>query len=95
MRMTVKNIAGVILIAAAVGASGCAATGNNDELRQDVRQATEAANRAAASAEAARAEASEAKQIAQEALNTAREANQQSRENSEKIDRMFKRTMQK
>lgn len=95
MRMSVKKVAGAVLIAAALGAAGCASNKKMDSLSDDVRQATEAANRAAASAEAARAEAAEAKRIAQQALEAAREANQRSKDNSEKIDRMFKKSMQK
>lgn len=95
MRKTAKNVVGVFLIAAALGAAGCASTGKNDALADEVSKATEAANRAAASAEAARAEASEAKQMAREALDMARQANEKADANDEKIDRMFKKSMQK
>lgn len=95
MRKTAKNVAGVLLIAMALGVAGCASTGKNEALADEVSKATEAANRAAASAESARAEASEAKQMAREALNLARDAKEQADANNEKIDRMFNKTMQK
>lgn len=95
MRKTAKNVAGALMIAAVLGAAGCASTSKKDALADEVAKATEAANRAAASAEAARAEASEAKQMAREALDMARDAREQANANNEKIDRMFKKSMQK
>lgn len=95
MRKTAKNFAGALMIAAALGAAGCASTNNKDALADEVAKATEAANRAAASAEAARAEAAEAKEMAREAMNMARDAREQANANNEKIDRMFKKSMQK
>ncbi len=84
MRKTAKNIAGVLMIAMALGVAGCASTGKKDALADEVAKATEAANRAAASAESARAEASEAKQMAREALDLAREARAQANANNDR-----------
>lgn len=95
MRKTAKNVVGALMIAAVLGAAGCAATNKKDALADEVAKATEAANRAAASAESARAEAAEAKEMAREAMNMARDAKEQADANNEKIDRMFKKSMQK
>lgn len=91
MRKTVQNVLGAMILAAALGVAGCAST----EEREAVSAAQQTANEAMSEAQAARADAAEAKQLAQEALETARQALEQAQANEERIDRMFKESMQK
>ena len=82
--------------------AGCASTDDVNALRADVenlRGATAAAQDTAAGAvsdaEAARAEAGQASRTANRALSAAREAQACCAANSEKIERMFKKSMMK
>lgn len=82
--------------------AGCASTKEMDALRADVDSlkgmtsaAQETAAGAASDAEAARAEAGEASRTANRALSAAREAQACCAANSEKIERMFEKSMMK
>ena len=82
--------------------AGCASVddmnnirGGMESLRSEVMAAQAAANAAAAEAEAARTEAGEASRTANRALSAAREAQTCCADNSEKIDRMFEKSMMK
>lgn len=85
-------MAGVLALA-----SGCATTNvaEMDELRSAVNAANATAKEAAKDAAAARAEAGRASRTANRALSAAREAQACCVANSEKIERMFKKSMKK
>ncbi len=88
---------------------GCATTDNVAKAQATADQALQKANEANSNTNAARSEAAQASQKADQALRTAQEANstanaakaesekamQEVNALSEKIDRMFKKTMQK
>ena len=85
MRNIYKTMtAGVMLAALA----GCATTGDLDALRAEVDKANSTASQAAADASSAKSAAAAATATANEALSTANATN-------EKLDRMFKKSMQK
>jgi predicted small lipoprotein YifL len=85
MRNIYKTMtAGVMLAALA----GCATTGDLDALRAEVDKANSTASQAAADASSAKSAAAAATATANEALDTANATN-------EKLDRMFKKSMQK
>ena len=95
MNEKMKYVFTVAAISASVALSGCATTGQLEELRSQVNAVRADADAAKADAAAARATANEAKDIANRALSTANEANARSIETETKIDRMFKRAMHK
>ena len=85
----------------ALGA-GCVSTDEIDAMRADIENlkgatvaAQDTAAGAASDAEAARAEAGQASRTANRALSAAREAQACCSANSEKIERMFKKSMMK
>lgn len=85
----------------ALGA-GCASTGDLDALRAELESlkntaaaAGQAASSAMEGAETARAEAGDASRAANNALSAAREAQTTGTANSERIERMFKKSMMK
>ena len=85
MRNIYKTMtAGVMLAALA----GCATTGDLDALRTEVDKANSTASQAAADASAAKRDAAAAKTAAEQARDAANATN-------EKLDRMFKKSMQK
>ena len=86
--MLSKNTRIAVTLAAIAGLGGCATTSDLDKLRDEVNQANETAQGAAAKADAASREAAEAKAIAEDAKVSADEANT-------KIDNMFKKSMYK
>ena len=82
--------------------AGCASTDDVNALRADLdtlrgeaAAAQDTASGAVADAEAARAEAGQASRTANRALSAAREAQACCAANSEKIERMFKKSMMK
>ena len=81
MRNFYKTIATGVMVVALAGATGCATTRDLDVLKIETDRANSTANQAAADAAAAKA-------TANEALSTANATN-------EKLDRMFKASMQK
>jgi murein lipoprotein len=88
MALKLKPLCILSAVAILGGVTGCASTSDLDALRADVERANEAASRAASDAAEARREAADAKALAQEANTTATET-------SEKMDRMFKKSMYK
>ena len=85
----------------ALGA-GCASTDDLDAIRADLDSlrgeaaaARDSASGAMADAEAARNEAGEASRTANRALSAARDAQAGGAANSEKLERMFKKSMMK
>jgi len=87
--MTVALVAGFI----AVGA-GCANT-EMDEIRSMAREAKGAADRAERTAKRAESRATEAQRQAEQALTAANAAQACCTANTEKLNRMFKKSMTK
>lgn len=92
MTKKIKHPVRVLTVAALAGAfiglTGCATTGQFDELQNKI-------NAAAADAAAAKSEAAAASAKANDAMRIADEANRRSMETESKIDRMFKKAMYK
>jgi murein lipoprotein len=83
-------------------ASGCASPGGIDEVRATAEQALTEARAAKTTADAANASAEEARRVATNAQNTANRAAQAASEaqaccaaNTDRIERMFQRSMSK
>jgi ElaB/YqjD/DUF883 family membrane-anchored ribosome-binding protein len=91
MQNTFKNIVRVAFAFALVTGLAACSGASREEL--DAVQAT--ANSALSEAKAARETASEAATAAQEAKSAADSANSCCQENTEKLNRMFERTMRK
>ncbi|MCB1676134.1 MAG: hypothetical protein KDI01_07575 [Halioglobus sp.] len=87
MRKFKMMTAGVAMVAL-TGLAGCATTGDLDALRADIQKAQDTANQAASDAAGARRDAAAAKATAEQANDTANET-------AEKLDRMFKKSMNK
>lgn len=85
---------GALLVVLA-GTTACTSTAEMDALRADVDRANAAASQAAADAAAARAAADAARATAEEAKLAAEQARSASMATDEKLDRMFKKSMQK
>jgi murein lipoprotein len=81
MRNSLKTTAAAFMLVAVTGLTGCATTRDLDALKLEVDKANAAAAQAASDAAAAKAKAD----AAQQCCNA----------NSEKIDRMFKSSMNK
>ncbi len=88
MRNFYKTMATGAMVVALAGATGCATTGDLDALKAEVDKANSTASQAASDASAAKRDAAAAKATADQALDTANATN-------EKLDRMFKKSMQK
>ncbi len=88
MRTIYKTMATGVMAVALAGLTGCATTGDLDILRGELGMVKSTANRAAADASAAKRDAAAAKTAAEEARDAANATN-------EKLDRMFKKSMQK
>ena len=88
MSNSLKATATGAMIVALTALGGCANTAEMEALRSDVNKANASAARAAADAAAAQRDAAAARQAAEQAS-----ANSQA--TSEKLDRMFKKSMQK
>jgi len=88
MRNFYKTMATGAMVVALAGATGCATTGDLDALKAEVDKANSTASQAASDASAAKRDAAAAKATADQALSTANATD-------EKLDRMFKKSMQK
>lgn len=88
MRNFYKTMATGAMVVALAGATGCATTGDLDALKAEVDKANSTASQAASDASAAKRDAAAAKTTADQALEAANATN-------EKLDRMFKKSMQK
>ena len=103
MNTRIAKLTAVASVAAVVTlGAGCASTDDLNALRADVTSLQSAASAAQATAdgavmdaESARAEAGQAARTANRALSAAREAQTCCAANSEKIERMFKKSMMK
>ena len=81
MRNSLKTTAAAFMLVALTGLTGCATTRDLDALKVEVEKAQSTANQAAADAAAAKAKADAAQQCCTDT--------------NEKIDRMFKQSMNK
>lgn len=88
--MTVALMASYIAIGA-----GCASTSDIDEIRNMAREAKGAADRAERTAKRAESRATEAQRQAEQALSAANAAQACCTANTEKLNRMFKKSMTK
>lgn len=95
MNMLLKNVPLILLLSAFTALAGCATTQEVERLRSDVQVASERASNAQATAEAAMREASAARVAAERAEKAAMDAKAAAEATDEKIDRMFKKTMNK
>ena len=88
MRNLYKVISTGAVVALLAGTTGCATHGDLDELIAEIDKVNSTADQAAAEAAAAKRDAMAAKTAAEEARDAANATN-------EKLDRMFKESMQK
>lgn len=95
MKKPLKHLLLMLVLALTVGASGCATTQEVEKLRADVNTAMERAASAEASANSAKQEAAAARAAAERAEQAALDAKAAAEATDEKIDRMFKKTMNK
>lgn len=96
MSARIARLMTVALVAAfiAVGA-GCASQTEVDEIRSMAREAKGAADRAERTAKRAESRATEAQRQAEQALSAANAAQACCTANTEKLNRMFKKSMSK
>ncbi|SEN54138.1 Lpp/OprI family alanine-zipper lipoprotein [Nitrosomonas marina] len=87
-----RTLALVVTAGAFIGVTGCATTGDLDSTRADLQTQID---RLSADVAAAKSDAAAANAKANDAVNIANEANRRSMDTAEKIDRMFKKSMQK
>jgi murein lipoprotein len=88
MRNIYKTTAIGVMVAALAGATGCATSGDLEKVSAEVAKANATASQAASDAAAAKRDAAAAKATADQANATANAT-------SEKLDRMFKKSMNK
>lgn len=85
----------ILMLSATVGIAGCATTQQIEQLQADVQKAMERAASAQATADTAMKEAAAARAAAERAEQAALDAKAAAEATDEKIDRMFKKTMNK
>lgn len=85
----------LLVVSAVLMLSGCATTAEVEKLRSEVSSATASANAASAKADAAMKEATAAREAAERAEKAAMDAKAAAEATDEKIDNMFKKSMQK
>lgn len=95
MKVPFQRVLLILVLMMSVAAAGCATTQDVEQLRADVQQANERAASAEATADAAMKEASAARAAAERAEMAALDAKAAAEATDEKIDRMFKKTMNK
>jgi outer membrane murein-binding lipoprotein Lpp len=95
MKRPLQQLLFILMLALTVGVAGCATTQEVDKLRADVQTAMERAASAEATANAAKQEAAAARAAAERAEQAALDAKAAAEATDEKIDRMFKKTMNK
>lgn len=88
----VRKFTLAVIAGAFIGLTGCASTGQLQELEDKLKGDIAAAK---ADAAAAKADAAAANAKANDALSVANEANRRSMDTESKIDRMFKKAMHK
>jgi uncharacterized protein HemX len=91
----VQQLLFILLLALTLGVAGCATTQSVEQLQADVKAASDRAASAEATANAAKQEAAAARAAAERAEQAALDAKAAAEATDEKIDRMFKKTMNK
>jgi outer membrane murein-binding lipoprotein Lpp len=92
----VARLMTVTLVAMFIGLSaGCASNTEIEEIRSMAREAKGAADRAERTAKRAESRATEAQRQAEQAMTAANAAQACCTANTEKLDRMFKKSMSK
>ena len=94
-KLTVKCVKALALGSILAVGAGCASTEQMDELKAMVSKAQSDATAAMGAASDAKKGAVDARLLAERAMDAAREAQSCCNANSEKIDRMFKKSMMK
>ncbi|CBL47369.1 hypothetical protein HDN1F_37860 [gamma proteobacterium HdN1] len=89
-----KHVA-IALVLAAAGLAGCASNSELSDVRAQIEQAQQTADRALSAAESAQQRADSAVSTANAASAKADAAQATANQVDEKIDRMFKKTMMK
>ena len=92
---TPRALAAVVVVAGIGITSGCANTEEMDQLRQMASDAMSAAQQAQSAASRAQSTADGAATQAAEAMRRADEANACCKANTERMNRMFQKSMQK
>jgi len=95
MKQPVSKLLFALFLALSLGLAGCATTQQVEQLQADVKQAMDRAASAEATANAAKQEAAAARAAAERAEQAAMDAKAAAEATDEKIDRMFKKTMNK
>lgn len=95
MKNPLKQVLLILVLSLSVTAAGCATTQDLEKVQSDVKAAMDRAASAEATANAARQEAAAARTAAERAEQAALAAKAAAEATDEKIDRMFKKTMNK
>ncbi len=95
MKNRSKTLMAALMLILAVGLTGCATTSDVKRLEGEVQSAMDRATAAQASADEAKSEAAAARAAAQRAEQAAMDAKAAAEATNQKIDNMFKKTMQK
>lgn len=95
MKKRFNTLMAVLIVIMAVALSGCATTKDVDGVRGDVQTALDRASAAQAAADEAKREAAAARAAAERAERAAMDAKAAAEATDQKIDAMFKKTMQK
>lgn len=95
MKKRLNTLMAALILIMAVALSGCATTQDVDRLEGEVQTANDRAAAAQASADEAKREAAAARAAAERAEQAAMDAKAAAEATNQKIDNMFKKTMQK
>lgn len=95
MKKRLNTLITALILIMAVGLSGCATTKDVQRLEGDVQSAMDKATAAQTSADEAKREAAAARAAAERAEKAAMDAKAAAEATDQKIDAMFKKTMQK
>ena len=95
MSKKLNTILAALIVAMALGLTGCASTADMKRLEGDVQTAMDRASAAQAAADEAKREAAAARAAAERAEKAAMDAKAAAEATDKKIDNMFKKTMQK
>ena len=95
MKSPIQRVLLILVLMFTVAAAGCATTKEVEALRADVQAASDRAASAETTANAAMREAQAARAAAERAEQAAMAAKAAADATNEKIDRMFKKTMNK
>lgn len=94
-RVSANAVKALAAASVLVLASGCATTDELDKMRSDIQKAQSDAAAAQSAADRAQSTAANAQILAERAMDSSREAQNCCAANSERIDRVFKKSMLK